>query len=157
MAYLAPMRVVLFIILLCALTILSPSRNNAVAAYTHPASDTIPALCLGNFTDDYGIRYSISDSVWFQLPDVRYHILRWNSKEQYLIARNDDNNPSEKGLFTRIDYMQFKNMEPFHWGFCLTVYDAPNDSVALVKARADRENPRKGCNGYPFSRMKRVH
>ncbi|HTD94098.1 MAG TPA: hypothetical protein VK644_09810 [Chitinophagaceae bacterium] len=47
-------------------------------------------------------------------------------------------------------------MAPFEWGFCLTVYNAKSDSLATQATPADRNHPRKGCNGYPFSRMKRA-
>lgn len=116
----------------------------------------IQASVSGNFTDDYGIRYSISDTLWLQHPNIRYHIIKWNRKEQYLVAKNDNNNPSEAGLYTRIDYMTFQNMEPFLWGFCLTVYDAKTKKEAVSKAQADRQNPKKGCGGFPFSRMKKA-
>jgi hypothetical protein len=52
--------------------------------------------------------------------------------------------------------MPFQNMETFHWGFCLTVYNAATHTEAETKAQADRQNPKKGCGGFPFSRMKRV-
>ncbi len=119
-------------------------------------TDSIPAHVLGNFTDDYGIRYTITNILWTQHSGINYHIIKWNNKEQYLIARNDKGNPGEAGLYTRIDYMLFQNMEPFLWGFCLTVYDAKTDTEAETKAQADRQNPRRGCGGYPFSRMKRI-
>ena len=118
--------------------------------------DSIPAFVLGNFMDDYGIRYNITDSLWTQKPGIKYHIISWNIKEQYIIARNDDKNPSEQGLYSRIDYMPFNNMQPFLWGFCLTIYNAKTDSIAEFSKKADRDNPRKGCGGYPFSRMKRI-
>jgi len=117
--------------------------------------DTLPSDLKGDFTDDYGIRYSISDTVWIQHPNIKYHIVRCNIKDQFIIARNDRQNPSESGLYTRIDYMSFKNMAPFGWGFCLTVYNAKTDSLAETTAGADRKNPKKGCNGFPFSRMKK--
>ena len=120
------------------------------------ATEKIPALFMGNFTDDYGIKYTITDTLWIQQPRTRFHIIKWNKKEQYLIARNDAKNPGEGGLYTRIDLMQFEGMAPWLWGYCLTVYDAKTDSAAEAIAIADRKNPRKGCNGYPFSRMKRV-
>jgi hypothetical protein len=129
------------------------------AGYTNhqiPAADSIPARLLGNFMDDYGIKYSIQDSLWIQHPSATYHIIKWNTKEQYIIARNGEKNHADKGFYTRIDYMYFDNMEPFIWGFCLTVYDAKSDSIAEAAAHADRQNPKKGCNGFPFSRMKRV-
>ena len=118
--------------------------------------DSIPTFLKGDFIDDYGIRYTIDDSLWFQLPGARYHIIKWNPVEQYLVARNDDRNPAESGLFSRIDYMRFENMEPFIWGFCLTVYNAKSSFEADTSRSANRLNPRKGCNGFPFSRMKRA-
>lgn len=119
-------------------------------------TDSIPAALKGDFTDDYGIRYSISDRVWIQHPNIKYHIIRCNTSDQYLIARNDHQNPSEAGLYTRIDYMSFDNMAPYGWGFCLTVYNAKTDSLAETTAKADKKNPKKGCNGFPFSRMKKT-
>jgi hypothetical protein len=118
--------------------------------------DKIPSMLKGEFKDDYGIRYTINDTLWMQHPNIKYHVISWNTAEHYLLAINDKNNASEKGLYTRIDYMHFTNMEPFQWGFCLTVYDAKTIEDAKYKPAADRGNPRKGCSGFPFSRMKRV-
>jgi hypothetical protein len=111
---------------------------------------------LGEFTDDYGIRYSISDTLWLQHPRTRFHIIRWDVVNQFILAKNDNGNPGDGGLYTRIDYMRFSDMEPWKWGYCLTVYNAKTDALALAAASADREHPRKGCNGFPFSRMKVV-
>jgi hypothetical protein len=113
----------------------------------------LPSFLTGSFKDDYGIRYTINDTLWVQRPYVKYHILFIDTAAQYLLAKNDKQNPGEKGLYTRIDYMRFTNMEPYHWGYCLTVYNAATMEEAKNKAQADRTNPRKGCNGYPFSRM----
>jgi hypothetical protein len=123
---------------------------------TYTETDSITAIYKGDFKDDYDIRYTISDSLWFQHPAAKYHILKWNNKEQYIIARNDTGNPSEKGLYTRIDYMRFNNMGKWSWGFCLTVYNAISDTAAESSIPADRQNPKKGCNGFPFSRMKQI-
>lgn len=127
---------------------------NAIQAQTRsPLPVDLPA----SFTDDYGIKYQVSDSLFFQQPSSRYHILRWNTKEQYIIAKNGEGNPADKGLYTRIDYMRFEKMEPFLWGFCLSTWNATSDSLAeFTPVKVDRLNPRKGCNGYPFSRMKKI-
>ena len=82
-----------------------PFESKAGSNYSNPSHDSIPSFLSGNFTDDYDIRYTISDSIWIQHPNVKYHILKWNTKDQYIIARNDAANPSEAGLYTRIDYM----------------------------------------------------
>ena len=118
-------------------------------------NDSIPSLLKGDFTDDYRIRYSISDSLWIQFPNTKFHIIKWNLDEQYLVAKNDMENPGDGGLYTRIDFMQFKGMPPFEWGFCLTAYNAKDSDSAEKTAAADRSNPKKGCGGFPFSRMKR--
>jgi hypothetical protein len=140
------------------LFIVSAKETKWIGSANHqkPAKDSIPAQLLGNFVDDYGIRYTIHDSLWLQHPSAAYHILKWNTKEQYIIAKNGDKNPGDRGLYTRIDYMSFNNMEPFLWGFCLSVFNAKTDSIAEATGHADRQNPKKGCNGFPFSRMKRV-
>lgn len=119
-------------------------------------STQIPAHMAGSFADDYGIRYTINDTLWLQLPRTRFHIIRWNLAQQYLIARNDAGNPGDSGLYTRIDFMRFNDMEPWRWGYCLTAYNAKSDTEAEATAAADRQNPKKGCNGFPFSRMKAV-
>ncbi len=144
-----------FAILLITLTY---HRQCSAASTQHNKyfTDSIPTHVLGNFMDDYGIRYTVTDTLWTQHNGINYHIIKWNTNEQYIIARNDNANPSEAGLYTRIDYMSFQNMEPFLWGFCLTVYNATTETEAETKAQADRQNPKKGCGGYPFSRMKRV-
>lgn len=120
------------------------------------AQTKVPEMLKGSFMDDYKITYTINDTLWTQKPNAKYHIIKWNEKEQYVIARNDKNNPSDGGLYTRIDYMTFENMAPFLWGFCLSAYNAETEAAAEAIKIADRANPRKGCNGFPFSRMKRV-
>ena len=134
------------IILLCPL--LTFAQNS-----TKPKA---PEFALGSFTDDYGISYSINDSLWVQHSAMKFHIIKWNPEKQYLVAKNDAANKEDANKYTRIDYMTFTGMEPYKWGFCLTVYNAESDEIAEKTAYVDRLNPKKGCNGYPFSRMKRV-
>lgn len=111
---------------------------------------------IGKFSDDYDIQHTITDSMWVQQPNIKYKLLKWNQKQQYFIAQNDAKNPTEANLYTRIDYMRFTNMQPYTWGFCLTTFNAKSIKEAEAVASADRNNPRKGCGKYPFSRMKRV-
>ena len=115
----------------------------------------LPSWLKGTFQDDYGIHYNINDTMFVMEGAAKYHILQWNPKEQYLLTQNDSSNKTDKGLYTRIDYTTFTGMEPFVWGYCFTVYNAADKAAALQAATADRANPKKGCNGFPFSRMKR--
>ena len=123
---------------------------------THSAKTSIPTLLKGTFEDDYGIKYTINDSIWIQHPNAKYHIINCDTTEQYLLVQNDNANKTDGGLFTRIDYMNFIGMEPFRWGFCLTIYNANTLEKAKSTTIADRKNPKVGCNGFPFSRMKKL-
>jgi len=126
------------------------------ADITHPVKASIPTLLKGTFEDDYGIRYTINDSLWIQHPNTKYHIINCDTTERYLLVQNDNANKTDGGLFTRIDYMNFTGMEPFRWGFCLTIYNANTLAKAKATAIADRKNPKVGCSGFPFSRMKEL-
>jgi len=117
--------------------------------------ESIPKELLGNFKDDYGISYSITNGLWVQFPDIKYHLIEYNNNEKYFIARNDDKNSSEAGQYSRIDITYFSGMEPYRWGFCLTAYKAKTADEAMATKAADKDNPKKGCGGFPFSRMQR--
>ena len=86
--------------------------------------ESLPAFLKGTFEDDYRERYTINDTLWVQHPGAKYHIISWDTTEQYLLVQNDKANKTNGGLFTRIDYMNFTGMEPYLWGFCLTIYNA---------------------------------
>ena len=134
---------------------LMTSLGCATGASRPPSSGRAPADLVGEFEDDYGNSFRVSDTAFIQLPRARYQIIEWNSVEQYIIARNGEANPSDAGLWTRIDWMTFNGMEPFTWGFCLTEYRAPTAAAARATPPAVRATPRTGCNGFPFSRMRR--
>lgn len=131
------------------------AANCARAPRAVSPSVALPAgVMRGEFTDDYGNLFAISDSLFAQQPHGRFEIVEWNVREQFVIAHNAATNASDPGLWTRIDWMQFEGMAPYTWGFCLTAYKAPTREAARATPAADRANPRTGCNGYPFSRMK---
>jgi hypothetical protein len=116
---------------------------------------TAPADLLGTFEDDYGIRYTISPSSWRQGSGIEYHVVAWDPAGRSLIARNDEANPSGGGRWTRIDWVRLEDMAPWTWAYCMTVYDAATRDAAGSAPAADRASPRTGCNGFPFSRMRR--
>ncbi|MBO6525040.1 MAG: hypothetical protein JJ971_14525 [Balneolaceae bacterium] len=125
----------------------TPSQNEA---------SSIPGFLLGSFEDDYEISYTISDSLFAMGDHTRIHIKEWNIQEQYFVGQNDSMNIYDPLLYSRIDWMEFEDMNDFKWGFCMSAYnEAALDSAKLVN-KANREVPTTGCGGYPFSRMKRV-
>lgn len=115
----------------------------------------VPASLLGEFIDDYDNRYSITPTEWTQWPHGRFHIVRWDTTRHYLIAQNDSANSSAGGKWTRIDWVTLDRMAPFEWAFCLSAYDATTAAAAEAVTIARPETPRTGCNGFPFSRMRR--
>lgn len=121
-----------------------------------PRMATPPPMLLGEFVDDYGIGHRIDAREWLQRPDTRYRIVAWHPEGQYLIARNAPGNRGDAGRWTRIDWMALPGMPPYDWAFCLSAWDATTQADAEAAAIANRATPKTGCNGYPFSRMKRV-
>ena len=115
-----------------------------------------PPLILGEFEDDYRGRHTVSSTQWIQHPRSRYHIVRWVPDSQFLVARNDSANKSAPGKWTRIDWLPLSGMPPYEWAFCFSAYEAPTRAAAESTTIARRETPRTGCNGFPFTRMRRV-
>lgn len=121
-----------------------------------PVEESAPAILVGEFIDDYGIRYSIEADRWVQHPDALYHLHAWNLRDRFIVAQNDSGNASDGGLWTRIDWITLDDSDEYEWAFCYAAYRAPTRQDALVAEPTRRETPRTGCNGFPFSRMKRV-
>lgn len=121
-----------------------------------PGAAAPPSALLGRFADDYGGRYTITPDRFTHGERRAYRIVEWHAAEQFLVARNPGGDPEHAGSWTRIDWLPFTDQGPFTWGYCFTVYDAPTREAALAAPPADRRSPRSGCNGFPFSRMRRV-
>lgn len=121
-----------------------------------PPEGEPPPFLLGASVDDYGIGYTVSPEAWVQHPSARYHVRLWRPERGYLIAQNDAANPSDGGRWTRIDWVRLEGMAPYEWAFCLTAYDAASAAEAEAAPPPERGTPRTGCNGYPFSRMRRA-
>lgn len=119
-----------------------------------PVREESPAHLLGDFEDDYGNRFTNTEVAWVQNASRRYGILRWSTSGGYLLARNAATNPSDPGLWSRVDWVELDDMEPWLWAFCLSAYDAETAEAAQAVTVADRSSPRTGCNGFPFSRMR---
>lgn len=119
------------------------------------AMTVAPRELLGAFEDDYGSSFQISDTEWVHLPNARHRIVSWVPEKQYLIAQNDKVNKSAPGLWTRIDWILLPGMAPYTWAFCLSAYEAPTREAAEATTIARQDAPRNGCNGFPFSRMRR--
>ncbi|HRP07362.1 MAG TPA: hypothetical protein PLL69_02645 [Gemmatimonadales bacterium] len=120
----------------------------------HAQTSPAPPDLLGAWTDDYRSRHQITDSTWRHGGSL-YHIQRWDTAGTYLIAHNDSANRSDGGLWTRIDWLRLEGMAPWEWGFCIATWNAPSADSAAAVTIARRDTPRTGCNGFPFSRMKR--
>jgi hypothetical protein len=143
------------VVIVLMFAVVTPTNISAQQTVT-TIDSTPPVMLLGDFIDDYDGRFSISATEFVQRPRNRYLITAWRPSKQYLIALNAESNPSASGKWTRIDWVRLDSMPPWEWAFCFTIYDAPSAEAAEATVAADRGNPRVGCNGHPFSRMKRV-
>ncbi len=119
-------------------------------------AESVPSIMLGEFVDDYGVAYTVAPAEWVQGDGTRYHIVEWDVPRQFVVARNDPDNPGAGGLWTRIDWVLFEGASEYEWGFCYAIYEADTPEAAKAGPDTQRETPRSGCNGFPFSRMRRV-
>ena len=113
-----------------------------------------PTELLGDFSDDYGSSYLVTADAFQQDARATYRVVAWHVDSQYLIAQNDSSNRSAPNRWTRIDWLTLRGMAPYTWGFCLSAYDAATQREAEAARVAQRESPRTGCNGFPFTRMR---
>ena len=135
----------------CLLLLSALAAPSALEAPSAP----VPDLLRGSFLDDYQVSHVISDTLWSLGLRDRYHIVSSSDSGRYLIARNHSGNASDPGKWTRIDWMVLP-MPPYEWAFCLIEYKAETKALAEANTSADRNHPRSGCNGFPFSRMRRA-
>ncbi len=126
----------------------------SAAIREQPARSATPKWLMGAFVDDYNGAYRIDESTWRHGERMVYHIVAWHPDSQFLIARNADTNPSDGGRWTRIDWMPLDRMAPYTWAYCLSAWKATSRGEAEAATIADRRQPRSGCNGFPFSRMR---
>ena len=108
---------------------------------------------LGDYVDPFMTSHTLTETTWTMdyLGDVSlFHFLEINDEEDFLIARNDDNNAYFAGLYSRFDWTTF---EETLW-FCQTRYDAETEAAALETQAADRSAPNvSGCGDYPWSQL----
>ncbi|MEM6805452.1 MAG: hypothetical protein AAF696_28905 [Bacteroidota bacterium] len=116
--------------------------------------DSLPTFLIGEFEDDYGVQYKIDQQLFQLLPNDTYHILEVNEAERFIILQNDSLNTFAPSLFTRIDYQKLDNMKPYIWAFCFSSFKEASIKEAIHTTTTQKTDLMKGCNGFPFSRMK---
>jgi hypothetical protein len=121
-----------------------------------PPGAVPPDDILGDFEDDYGNRFTVTAGAWRLNDSARYAVMRWDADGGFVIAHNGPDNPGDAGLWSRFDWVLLEGMEPWTWALCTSAYDAPTPEAAIAAAIANRAELRTGCNGFPFSRMRRV-
>ncbi len=120
----------------------------------HTATSRAPTQLLGDFSDDYGSSYRVTADAFQQDASATYRVVAWHADSLYLIAQNAPTNRSAPNRWTRIDWLTLRDMAPYTWGFCLSSYDAETRREAEAVRTAQRDTPRTGCNGFPFTRMR---
>ena len=141
-------------LILVALVLLTLLNISCVAGskYKH---ESLPTFLVGEFEDDYGVHYQIDQQVFRLLPNDKFHIISVNKADGFLILQNDSLNTYAPSLFTRIDYQKLNDMKPFEWAFCFSSFKEESVKNAINKVNTQKTDLMKGCNGFPFSRMKK--
>lgn len=147
------LRVAVVLTWIVSLAVFTPRLVYAQASIEAGA---FPSALSGAFVDDYGVRYTVGPDVWLHGDAARYHIIDSDVANRFIIAQNDEGNPGQAGLWTRIDWVLLDPSSEFGWGYCYAVYDAASPDAARAAADSDRDTPRTGCNDFPFTRMRRV-
>lgn len=114
-----------------------------------------PAFVLGRFVDDYDISYVVTPELFQHGTRTRYRIVEWHVAEQFFVAQQVADSTG-RAPWVRVDWLEFTGMPPYTWGYCFTKYDAASAEIARAAPPAQRETPRTGCGGFPFSRMRRI-
>jgi len=141
------MKVILISILL--LWMCTPKSSSSI-------EPMIPSYIIGTFEDDYEIKYQITDSTFRMNEQTIIHIKEWNLQESYFVGQNDSLNIYDPLLYSRIDWIKLEKMLPYSWAFCMSYYNSISLDSTKVDPIVDRTQPKSGCNGHPFSRMKPI-
>ena len=116
-----------------------------------------PPFMLGHFVDDYGIPYSITRDAWVQGRAGRYTVVEWDPEARWALLRSGSASASGSEVWTRIDWVELGGPgQEYPWAYCYGAYDQPDAEAARSAPASRRDSPRTGCNGFPFSRMKRA-
>lgn len=141
------------VVLACAPTSTAPPPAPAAVDLGVGLSRQAPQ---GEFIDDYGEQYKLTPREWLQRPHGRLLVARWELSGSYLIAQNDSTNRYDPGKWSRIDWIKLDAMAPWEWAYCLSAYNAPTPDSAEATHLARPDTPRTGCNGHPYTRLKRL-
>lgn len=114
-----------------------------------------PPFPTGRFEDDYGYPYEIDSQVWKTGAHSVLSIQRWHATRQYLIASSRADSAGTV-RWSRIDWIPLEGMPPYEWAFCVSEWRAISADSAEAVQIANPATPRTGCNGFPYSRMKRT-
>ena len=128
-----------------------------ISCATTPKSNnnSLPAFLIGEFEDDDGVQYQIDQQAFRLLPDDKFHIISVNKADGFLILQNDSLNTYAPSLFTRIDYQKLEDMKPYEWAFCFSSFKEASIKDATNRVNTQKTDLMTGCNGFPFSRMKK--
>lgn len=117
-------------------------------------SSTPPAALLGDFIDDYNTRYGITADR-FREGRTTYRIVEWHPAAQFLLAQQTDSTGATVARWSRFDWVMLPDQGAYRWGYCHSAWRAPSLDSARHTLVVNRDNPRRGCNGNPFTRMRR--
>lgn len=126
----------------------------ALPRQTPPPSSSPPEALLGDFVDDYNTRYGIT-AERFREGRTTYRIVEWHTAEEYLLAQHTDSTGADIARWSRFDWVMLPDQGVYRWGYCHSAWRAPSLDSARHTRVVNRDDPRRGCNKHPFTRMQR--
>ncbi|MEM7414546.1 MAG: putative glycoside hydrolase [Gemmatimonadota bacterium] len=133
---------------------LAPTSRRFVVMDSIASLPAPPQWLVGEFEDDYGIRYSISKNSWVQGNETEYRVAQWDPERREVLVRSSGDG-EDAGAWARIDWVELEDDgSGFTWAFCYSAFDGDSEAAARAAPSADRIRPASGCGGYPFSRMR---
>jgi hypothetical protein len=102
-----------------------------------------PLVIAGEYTDNFGGEHAITSAEWLSGDSV-FHVSAFDNEEQWVLARNDQENEFSPCLWSRFDWTESDGK----LYFCQSAFDADSLAAAAAVLRPDTTAPStRGCGG----------
>jgi hypothetical protein len=121
------------------------------AGETGETGDPEPLAIVGDYVDDFMTEHSISEELWTfagESYSASFSIAEYDNEQRWLVARNDDGNDFNPGLWSRFDWAWAAD----DLWYCQSVFDGETVDDALAGG-ADAEDLMMGCGGFAWTML----
>ncbi len=110
-----------------------------------------PLEVIGSYTDDFMGTHVVTTDSWTQSGQgapLVFQIEQFDNDADFLVAKNDDANAFNPGLYSRFDWFE----DGGQLYFCQSSFDAPTAAEAEM-ASADSGDLMMGCGTFAWSTL----